>query len=190
MHKFYRSSLLTISLLLIITLASSLWSEFTSPADAGGSSTQSPGKQLERERERAYAREQFSKNFRDLQLKSQGLLREHEAAKLTPDKLNKDVKAINKSARTLRTLIALGDMANEVEIDKDLSTEGDFDEAIRKLAELIREFAHNPVHQNSKVFNTIQAERAQTDLLTIINLSKAIENRSKEYIRPSRKTRR
>ncbi len=146
--------------------------------------SQSPDKRLERERERAYAREQFSKNFRDLQLIGKGLLRDHEAAKLTADKLAKGAKSINKSARTLRALIALGDMASEVEINKEIDTAQEFDESIRKLASLIWDFAHNPVHQNNKVFNTDLAERAQTDLLTIINLSKALENKSGNYARP------
>ncbi|HEV2665609.1 MAG TPA: hypothetical protein VG324_11890, partial [Blastocatellia bacterium] len=81
--------------------------------------------------------------------------------------------------------IALGEMASEVEIDKEIDTAREFDESIRKLASLISEFAHNPVHQSNKVFNTDQAERAQTDLLTIINLSKALENKSKDYARPN-----
>jgi hypothetical protein len=72
-------------------------------------------------------------------------------------------------------------MASEVEVDKEIVTARKFDESIRKLATLISDFAHNPVHQNNKVFNTDQAERAQTDLLTIINLSKALENKSKAY---------
>ena len=81
----------------------------------------------------------------------------------------------------MRTLIALGEMANEVEIKKEIDTAQEFDESIRKLSKLIRDFAHNPVHQSNKVFNTDQAERAQTDLLTIINLSKALEDKSKNY---------
>jgi NifU-like protein involved in Fe-S cluster formation len=81
----------------------------------------------------------------------------------------------------LRTLIALGEMANEVEINKEIDTAQEFDESIRKLSKLVRDFAHNPVHQSNKVFNTDQAERAQTDLLTIINLSKALEDKSKNY---------
>lgn len=143
---------------------------------------QSPDKRLERERERAYAREQFSKNFRDLQLLRKELLQDHETAKLTPGKLAKNTKSINKSARALRALIALGEMALEVEINREIDTAGEFDESIRKLAGLIWDFAHNPVHQSSKVFDTDLAERAQTDLLTIINLSKALENKSRSYI--------
>ena len=144
---------------------------------------QTPDKGLERERQRAYAREQFTKNFRDLQLLGKGLLQDHEATKLTPGKLAKSARSINKCAKTLRSLIALGEMASQVEVEKDIDTARQFDESIRKLAGLISDFAHNPVHQSNKVFNTEQAERAQTDLLTIINLSKALENKSKGYAR-------
>lgn len=135
------------------------------------------------ERERAYAREQFTKNFRDLQLLAIELLQDHEATKLTPGKLAKIARSINKSSRTLRSLIALGEMASEVEINKEIDTAREFDESIRKLATLISDFARNPVHKSSKVFNTDDAERAQTDLLTIINLSKTLENKSKGYAR-------
>jgi hypothetical protein len=148
-----------------------------------GGLSQTPDKRIESERERAYAREQFTKNFRDLQLLGKGLLQDHEATKLTPDKLAKGARSINKCARTLRSLIALGEMASEVEVDKEINTARKFDESIHKLATLISDFAHNPVHQSNKVFNTDQAERAQTDLLTIINLSKALENKSKGYSR-------
>jgi hypothetical protein len=140
-------------------------------------------KRLERERERAYAREQFTKNFRDLQLLGKGLVQDHETTRLTPAKLAKDTRSINKCARTLRSLIALGEMASEIEIDKEIDTAREFDESIRKLAALIYKFAHNPVHKNNKIFNTSQAEQAQTDLLTIINLSKALEIKSKGYAR-------
>ncbi|HZF38474.1 MAG TPA: hypothetical protein VE715_06610 [Blastocatellia bacterium] len=148
-----------------------------------GGLSQTPDKRLERERERAYAREQFTKNFRDLQLLGKRLLQDHEATRLTPDKLARGARSINKCAKTLRSLIALGEMASEVDIDKEIDTARKFDESIRKLATLISDFAHNPVHQSNKVFNTDQAERAQTDLLTIINLSKALENKSKGYSR-------
>jgi hypothetical protein len=149
---------------------------------------QTPDKQGARERERAYAREQFTKNFRDLQLLGKGLLQDHETTKLTPGKLAKSVRSINKCAKALRTLIALGEMASEVEIDKEIDTAKKFDESIRKLSTLISDFAHNPVHQSSKIFNTDQAGRAQTDLLTIINLSKALENKSKGYARSNPRT--
>ncbi|MCI0659654.1 MAG: hypothetical protein L0220_01135, partial [Acidobacteria bacterium] len=144
------------------------------------SRTQSPTTQ--HERDKALARQQFTKNFRDMQLLGQGLLREHEAKRLTSKRLAKDAKSINRCAKSLRSLLALGNLASETQIDKDIDTPNEFDESIRKLAKLIWDFAHNPIHQTSKVFNTDQAAQAQTDLLTIINLSKVIENRAKSYV--------
>lgn len=146
-----------------------------------GGLSQTPDRRIERERERAYAREQFTKNFRDIQLLGKGMLQDHEATRLTPNKLAKGARSIHKCAKTLRSLIALGEMASQVEIDKEIDTARKFDQSIRRLAALISDFAHNPVHQNNKVFNTDQAERAQTDLLAIINLSRALENKSKAY---------
>ncbi len=169
-----------VALILLFLCANNSIATARSP-DELSRTPQSPTKQMEKERERAHAREQFTKNFRNLQLLSQGLLREHERARLTSGKLAKDTRSINKCARTLRTLIALGEMANEIEINKEIDTAREFDESIRKLSKLVRDFAHNPVHQSNKVFNTDQAERAQTDLLTIINLSKALEGKSKNY---------
>ena len=72
-----------------------------------GCLSQTPGRQIERERERAYAREQFTKNFRDIQLLGKGMLQDHEATRLTPDKLAKSARSIHKCAKTLRSLIAL-----------------------------------------------------------------------------------
>ncbi len=138
-------------------------------------------KSIEAERDRAYARQQFQKNFKSLQTTGQGLLREHDANTLTAARLAKDTRAINKYARTLRAMQALGDLARTTDINKEIDTAREFDESIRKLAKLIWDFAHNPIHQSSKVFNTDQAERAQTDLLTIINLSKVLESKSKGY---------
>ena len=152
------------------------------PADEAAPILQSQDKRLERERDRAYAREQFTKNFRDIQTLGKELLQDHEGAKLTPSKLEKNTRMINKCARALRTLIALGEMAKEVEINRKIHTPREFDESIHKLSSLIWNFAHNPVHQSNKVFNTEQAERAQTDLLTIINLSKALEGKSRGYV--------
>lgn len=131
---------------------------------------------------KAILRQQYVKTFHDLQVQGQGLLRDHESRLLTPKRLAKSVKSINKSAKTLRSLMALGDLAKETKIDKAIYTPVKFDESIRKLVKLISDFAHNPVHQSNKVFNTDQAARAQTDLLTIINLSKVIENMSKSYV--------
>jgi hypothetical protein len=151
------------------------------PTEESSPAQSSQEKRLERERERAYAREQFTKNFRDIQTLGKELLLDHEATKLTPSKLEKNTRSINKCARALRALIALGEMAKEVKINQQIHTPHEFDESIRKLSSLIWNFAHNPVHQSSKVFNTEQAERAQTDLLTIINLSKALEGKSRGY---------
>ena len=141
---------------------------------------QSP-KSIEAERDRAHTRQQFQKNFKNLQLAGQSLLREHEANTLTSQRLARDTRTIHKCARTLRVMQALGEMAKPTEIDKEIDTAPEFDKSIRKLAQLIYDYAHNPTHQSNKVFNTDQAERAQTDLLTIINLSKALESKSKSY---------
>src|SRR5262245_65074901 len=116
-------------LLLSICLSGST----TFVAYPGSPLPQTPDKRIERERERAYAREQFTKNFRDLQLLGKGLLQDHETTKLTPGKLAKSARSINKCAKTLRSLIALGEMASEVEIDKEIDTAQEFDESIRKL---------------------------------------------------------
>lgn len=135
----------------------------------------------EQERERAYNRQQFTKNFRDLQLLGQNLLAEHEAQRLTSARLAKDSKSINKCAKALRALTALGSLAVPPKVNKNIATPQEYDKSIRLLAKHIWDFAHNPVHQNSKVFNTDQAGRAQTDLLAIIDLSKAIENKARGY---------
>lgn len=142
---------------------------------------QTTTKQFELERERAYTRQQFQKNFRDLQTVTQGLLRDHEAARLTPQQLNKAVKTINKCAKTLRTMMALGSLAKPTEFNRGLRDARQFDAALRRLSKLVWDFAHNPVHQSSKVFNTDQAERAQTDLLAIISLTKILESEAKAY---------
>ena len=143
---------------------------------------QSQNKSAEAERNRTYLRQEFQKNFKNLQEIGKTLLQEHEAARLTPAGLSKHVKSIQKCAKTLRSLLGLGAMARPTEINKEIDTPREFDNSIRKLVQLIRTFAHNPVHQNSKVFNTDQAEQAQTDLLAIILLSRALENRSKSYL--------
>ncbi len=142
-------------------------------------------KPVDQARDRAYARQQFNNNFRELQVTGQNMLKEHENKRLTPERLSKSVKAINKCAKALRSLMALGDLAVPQKIGKGISTPEEFDQSIRRLARHIWDFAHNPIHQNSKVFNTDQAEKAQTDLLAIIDLSKAIENKAKGYVTAS-----
>src|SRR5262245_8593317 len=109
-------------------------------------------KSAEAERNRTYMRQEFQKNFKSLQEVGKELLKEHEAARLTSALLNKDAKSIQKCAKMLRSFLALGDMARPTEVNKEIDTPREFDDSIRKLAQLIYNFAHNPVHQNSKVF--------------------------------------
>lgn len=139
-------------------------------------------KSQDRERDKAYTRQQFNKNFSELQVTGQKLLKQHELKQLTSSRLANDAKTINKCAKTLRTLIALGDLAVPQKVDREIDAPEEFDQAIRRLAKHIWDFAHNPIHQNSKVFNTDQAEKAQTDLLAIIDISKALENNAKKYV--------
>jgi hypothetical protein len=141
-----------------------------------------PAQQKNHDAEKMLARQQFSKNFRDLQVLSQALLREHESGQLTASRLGKEAKSIQKCAKTLRTLMALGELAKTPdEVDKQLDSAQEFDQSIRRLAKMIKDFAHNPIHQNSKVFHTVEATKAQTDLLTIITLAKVIESQAKNY---------
>jgi hypothetical protein len=142
-------------------------------------------KPSERERERAYNRQLFKKTFHDIQILGQNLLKDHEAGRLTSGRLVKDVKAIHKCAKVIRSLTALGDLAEPEVINKDIDTPQEYDESIRLLAKHIWDFAHNPVLQNTKVFNTDQAQQAQTNLEAIMDLSKAIESRAKGYVTPA-----
>ena len=139
----------------------------------------------ERARERAYAREQFARHFKSIQVRSQQLLRLHEKRTLSAKQLREEAGQINKSARMLRQLIALGSLAARVEQKTRFAAPEEFDEAIRKLANLVWGFAHNPVHQNGKIFNTQQATAAQTDLLSIIELSRALQREGSGYQPPS-----
>jgi hypothetical protein len=139
---------------------------------------------VEREWEKVVARQQFSKNFRDLQVTSQQLLQEHVSGQLKPPDLSKKAKAIHRSAKTLRTLMALGQLAEEPHaIDEELSNAYEFDQSIKRLAKMVYDFAHNPIHQNSKVFNTVEAAKTQKNLLTIISLAKVIETQARKYTR-------
>lgn len=138
----------------------------------------------EAERERSYARQNFQRNFKEIQIVSQKLVKDHDAGLLTSARLGKDVRTIHRAARTLRAMMALGEMAEAREIDREIDTPQKFDDSIRRLSKLIWDFAHNPIHQNSKVFNTNLARQAQTDLLTIINLSKALSDKAKGYSVP------
>ncbi|HEV2667624.1 MAG TPA: hypothetical protein VG324_22105, partial [Blastocatellia bacterium] len=64
---------------LLLSLCLSSSTTVGAPPGRPGPLQQTPDKRLERDRERAYAREQFTKNFRDLQLLGKGLLQDHEA---------------------------------------------------------------------------------------------------------------
>lgn len=135
----------------------------------------------QKEQEKAYVHEQFTRNFKELQLLGQGLLKDHETGKLNAKKLEKGAKSINRCARTLKPILALGDLGEEQNFDKEIGTSVEFDSSIRKLGTLIWDFAHNPALKNSKVFDTKHAARAQSDLLTIIELSKLLGDRAKTY---------
>jgi hypothetical protein len=138
---------------------------------------------FEAERQKAVTKQQFAQNFRNLQTTSQSMLRDHEAGALTNKELNKTARAINKSAKTLRNMMALGNLAEAPEdFEKLLDTDDKFDAAIRRLYQLIYDFAHSPIHQNTKVFDTKAATKAQTQLLTIIDLSRTIETRARGYL--------
>jgi hypothetical protein len=146
--------------------------------------TNQPSSVVDKARERAYAREQFGRHFKSIQVRSQRLLRLHEEGSLSAKQLTEEAREIHKSARTLRQLIALGSLATKVEQRAHFASPEEYGEGIRKLANLVWEFAHNPVHQNGKVFNTQQAAEAQTDLLSIIELSRALQRKGGGYPPP------
>jgi hypothetical protein len=132
---------------------------------------------------RRQAREQFQKNFREIQLIGQRLVREHEAGRLKPSQLAKETKAIQKCAKNLRSLQALGEpLAPSAESIGSLDSPQDFDQSIRRLAKLIYDYAHNPTHQNNRVFNTDEAARARQDLEMAIKLARALETKAKNYL--------
>lgn len=138
--------------------------------------------QTAKEREKAILRQQFTKSFRDLQITSQQLLKSHQTRQLTTAQLSKAAKTINRAAKNLRTLMALGELANEPDaINEQLQTASAFDQAIRQLAQIIYDFAHSPHHKNTKVFDTVEAAKLQKDLLTIIALSKVLEAQANRY---------
>jgi len=147
-----------------------------------GQANQSPT-QVEKNREKAYLRMQFARHFRAVQVVSQGLVKAVEEGTLTGSRLVAESREVNKSARALRTMIALGELAQEEELKVSFSSRQEFDEAVRNLGELVRKFARNPSHQNSRILNTDQATAAQTDLLSIIRLSKALSQQGKSYRR-------
>ncbi len=148
------------------------------------STTQQTADIAAKERARRAAKESFTLNFRELQVLGKGLLKAHESGGLGPERLARDTKTIQKRARSLRGLMALGEPREQTRIETILRSPHDFDRAIRQLAQLVTDFAHNPVHQNSKVFDTNLAGKAAADLVAIVDLAKAIERRAKDYVKP------
>jgi hypothetical protein len=132
-------------------------------------------------RAKAAARREFTKSFGELQQSGYTMLREHEAGQLKRSRLSKHLKSIQKSAKSLRALLQLGEPAPITEVSGSPQTPQAFDESIRRLTQVISAFAHNPIHQNSKVFNTGEATRARTDLAVIIALAKLIESQARQY---------
>jgi hypothetical protein len=146
-----------------------------------GSTTQA-NEAAARERARKATQLEFKENFRSIQLEGVELLKSHEDGSLKPDKLAKDVRAIQKHARSLRGLLALGPPATKPRPPApELVTAEDFDKAIRALSQLVSDFAHNPIHQNPKVFDTDQAGNAAAELVAIVDLAKLIERRARDY---------
>ncbi len=134
------------------------------------------------DREKEQARAEFSRHFAGLQNTGYALRNEHEAHTLKPGKLEKYARAVNKHARTLRTLVVLGELDEPVRESREpLDNSKKFDQSIHQLARLIYSFAHNPVHQNHRVFDTDQARRARADLEHIIVLSKSLGKQAKGY---------
>ena len=141
--------------------------------------------QAARERERKAAKEQFSQNFRELQQIATATLKAHDQRSLKASDLQKNVRGIQKRAKTLRGLTVLGEPASPPEnYARKIESPADFDRAIKTLARLVYDFAHNPIHQNTKVFDTNRAAQAIEDLINIINLAKIIEDNSDNYQTP------
>ena len=148
-----------------------------------GSTTQA-NETAARERSRKATQLQFAESFRSIQIVSKGLLKAHEDGTLVPGQLSKDARAIQRYARSLRSLMALGPPTTKPrEPEHQLHTSRDFDVAIRNLTTLVWEFAHNPIHKNPKVFDTDEAAKVAADIVTIVEMAKAIERRAKDYTR-------
>jgi hypothetical protein len=149
-----------------------------------GSTTQA-NEAAARERARKANQAEFKESFRSIQTVGMALLKAHEEGRLAPGGLAKDTRAIQKHARSLRSLMALGPPSErERSAPPELHSARDFDKAIRSLSQLVSDFAHNPIHQNPKVFDTDKASEAAADLVAIVDLAKSIERRARDYTRP------
>lgn len=147
------------------------------------SATQQAAELAAKDRARRAAQEQFAENFRSIQLLGIELLKAHEAGSLLPDQLAKSAKAIQKNARALRSLMALGPPAHEPRPDLQLRTRDEFDRAIRLLAKLVSDFAHNPMHKTPKVFDTERAADAAAKIEAILDVARDIERKARRYTR-------
>lgn len=137
---------------------------------------------FEKEREKASVRQLFTKSFKDLQVVSQRLLETHKAGTLTALQLGKEAKAINKSAKVLRTLLALGELVEEPALfEAELRSPAEFNNSLQQLSTYIYDFSHSPHHKNHRVFNMVEATKVHKDLVSIIHLSKNLETQAKYY---------
>lgn len=146
-----------------------------------GSTTQA-NEAAARDRARKATQAEFKERFRSIQTLGMGLLKAHEEGMLRSDQLAKDARAIQKHARSLNNLMALGPPNSKNRgRAMEINTAGDFDRAIRKLSQLVYDFAHNPIHRNPKVFDTDKAADAAAELVTIVDLARVIERRARDY---------
>ncbi len=165
----------------VICIAVALPGTGSLPGSRASGQTNQHSALVEKNREKAHLRQEFARHFRAIQVTSQELVRELEGRQLSAAKLARGSKGINKSARNLRQLLALGELAREEELKTTFASATEFEEAIRLLATRVREFVRNPLHQNSRILDTNLATTAQTDLLTIIRLSKAINQQAGRF---------
>lgn len=134
-------------------------------------------------RERQALKESFQENFRELQLLGINLLKSHRSGELDAARLNRDSKAIQKRARAIRSLMVLGNPeVKPVELPSKLKSEQDFSKYVGWVSRIIYDFAHSPIHTNTKVFDTELATKAATDLVNIGNMAKLLENSSVHYL--------
>lgn len=137
---------------------------------------------LEKDREKASLRQQFTKHFRDLQVHSRQMLDNHKAGTLTTTQLSKVTKAIHKSAKVLQSMMVLGELEEEEPIRTiELTEATSFDQAINDLASTVYAFSHSPHHKNHRVFDMVEAAKVQKALFHIIYLSKTLETEAKHY---------
>ena len=139
---------------------------------------------IEKDREKASLRQQFTKSFHDLQIHSQQMLNSHQLGTLTNSQLAKLAKAIHKSAKALQSLMVLGELVEEEPFPTlELINAGQFDQPIKDLSDTVYTFSHSPHHKNHRVFDMVEASKVQRALFKIIHLSKMIDSQSKYYIR-------